>query len=201
MNRYRFACCLCLLIAAPAWGQDGVRPRLVPGGGGLGLPGLADEGKTALLSAGGFSLGTLAVPTLPVAAARSAIDGLALGGYAAYSADWLRLSSSLTGGNGVGAADMTAAQAVAPWGFDGVAALSLGYQWTQANAFSLNPAQMGVSASNLGQASDLSLSLSFTHDVTPSFALGGFAAASHGEEDGREPNNGIHFGAGLELKF
>ncbi|MBR9971251.1 hypothetical protein [Magnetospirillum sulfuroxidans] len=201
MIRNLVALSVCLVIAAPAWAGEAVRPRLVPGGGSIGLPALAGDNKVAVYSLGGFSLGSIAAPLATAADGVAAIDGMAVGGYAAYSSDWGRVTSSLKSGNGNGVADLTASQHVSPLGLDGLAALSLGYQWTQAAGFSLNPAQMGVSSGALGQASDLSLSLSFTHELTPSFSLGGFAAASRGEDAASLPNSGLHFGAGLELKF
>lgn len=193
---------MCLLAAAPAWAGDAVRPRLVPGSGALALPSFAGaETKTEVLSTGGFSLGTLSAPMGGQAASPAPGEGLALGGYAFYGNGWMRLSSSLKGDQAGGLADLTASQPVAPLGLEGIAALSLGYQWTQVGGFSLNPAQVGISNGGLGQANDLSLSLSFTHEVTPSFSLGGFAAASRGEDVDNQPNAGLHFGAGLELKF
>ena len=201
MIRNLAALCLCLLTAAPVRADEVVRPRLVPGGGSIGLPALGGENKVEVYSIGGFSLGSVSAPVPPPSVGSAVIDGMAVGGYAAYSSDWGRLSSSLKSGGGTGIADFTASQQVSPLGMKGLAALSLGYQWTQAGGFSLNPAQMGVSSGALGEANDLSLSLSFTHDLTPSFSLGGFAAASRGEDADSQPNAGLHFGAGLELKF
>lgn len=202
MSRYAaLTAALCLMVSVPAWGGDSVRPRLVPGSGSLGLPSFSADTKTDVLSTGGFSLGTLSAPAAAQTGDADAAEGLSLGGYASYGADWLRLSSSIKGGQGSGSADLTASQPVSPWGVDGTAALSLGYQWTQVGGFSLNPAQLGVTAGAWGQANDLSLSLSFTHDVTPSFSMGGFAAASRGESADNQPSSGLHFGAGLELKF
>lgn len=201
MIRNLTALCLCVLTAVPAWADEAVRPRLVPGGGSLGLPALGGDNKVEVYSLGGFSLGSVSAPVAPASAGSAVIDGMAVGGYAAYSGDWGRLSSSLKTGGGTGSADFTASQQISPLGVNGLAALSLGYQWTQAGGFSLNPAQMGMSSGALGQANDLSLSLSFTRDLTPSFSLGGFAAASRGEDAASQPNTGLHFGAGLELKF
>ncbi|MBI2240605.1 MAG: hypothetical protein HYU59_07355 [Magnetospirillum gryphiswaldense] len=188
---------LSLSAAMPVWAGEAVRPRLVPGGGGVALPVFSGENKSEVYSTGGFSLGAVSAPMGGVSGNANG-DGLAVGGYAAYGMDWMNLSSSVKSGGGVGTADLTASRSVSPLGLDGVAALSLGYQWTQVGGFSLNPAQMGVSP---GDANDLSLSLSFTHDVTPSFSMGGFAAASRGEDAASQPNSGLHFGAGLELKF
>jgi len=186
-----------LIAATPVWAGDAVRPRLVPGGAGLALPSFAGDSKSEVYSTGGFSLGAVSAPMGGGGSAATG-EGLALGGYAAYGLDWMNLSSSVKSGGGLGMADLTASRSVSPLGVDGIAALSLGYQWTQVGGFSLNPAQMGVSP---GDANDLSLSLSFTHDVTPSFSMGGFAAASRGEDAASQPNSGLHFGAGLELKF
>lgn len=189
-----------LTAAMPAWAGDAVRPRLVPGGSGVALPAFGGDSKAEVYSTGGFSLGAVSAPIGGVAAAATG-EGMAVGGYASYGTEWLNLSSSLKSGGGLGSADLTASRPVSSLGVDGIAALSLGYQWTQVGGFSLNPAQMGVSPDAWGQANDLSLSLSFTHDVTPSFSMGGFAAASRGEDAASQPNSGLHFGAGLELKF
>ena len=88
---------LCLLVAAPAWGGDAARPRLVPGSGSLSLPHFAADNKTEILSTGGFSLGALSAPPGGQGGARRR-RRLTLGGYAAYGAGWLRLSSSVQGG-------------------------------------------------------------------------------------------------------
>ncbi|MGE4281728.1 MAG: hypothetical protein AB7G62_19255 [Magnetospirillum sp.] len=194
-----------LMIATAAWAGDAVRPRLVPGGAGVGLPAFGGESKAEMYSTGGFSLGAVSAP-IGGASANATGEGMAVGGYASYGTEWMNLSSSLKSGGGLGSADLTASRSVSSLGVDGVAALSLGYQWTQVGGFSLNPAQMGVSPgvwgqSGWGASTDLSLSLSFSHDVTPSFSMGGFAAASRGEDGASQPNSGLHFGAGLELKF
>ncbi|MCA1909405.1 MAG: hypothetical protein LDL39_13680 [Magnetospirillum sp.] len=197
MFRHLALTAVLLTVAMPAWAGDSVRPRLVPGGSGLALPSFGGENRSEAYATGSFSLGAVSAP-MGGGNAAAAGDGLSLGGYAAYGLDWMNLSSSVKSGGGLGVADLTASRSVSPWGMDGIAALSLGYQWTQVGGFSLNPAQMGVSP---GDANDLSLSLSFTHDVTPSFSMGGFAAASRGEDAASQPNSGLHFGAGLELKF
>jgi hypothetical protein len=64
------------------------------------------------------------------------------------------------------------------------------------HAFSPNPLHGGLMG--LGN-NDVSLTLSFTHDVSPSFSLGGYAATARGE-DAHDPS-ALRLGAGLGLKF
>ena len=101
-------------------------------------------------------------------------------------------------------ADFSAAYA--GFGPDSVAAFRLGYELGRAQAFSVNPAQAGLSAFSGAydpsrSVGDLSLTLSFTHDVTPSLSLGGFAAAGRQEGEHTAPENSLRFGAGVGYKF
>lgn len=187
---------VCVLAAFPAFAGDKVqpRPRLVTGSVELMRP---TETRAELFATGGFSLGALT--STPPADART--EAMALGGYAAYSLESLHISSSLKGDAIGSAADFTASYAGGLMGVDGVAAVTLGYEWTGPSAFSVNPMQNPLLATeSLRPNSDLSLSLSFTHSVNPSLSLGGFAAATRSEED-QAATSGFRLGAGLGVRF
>lgn len=186
---------LCLFAAVPAWSEE-ARPRLVVGGMNLSQPELRTE---LFASKSGFSAGAASEPS-------TAEPGrMALGGYAAYAFQDLKLSSSLVGGGSMSGVDFSAAYS--GFGADNLAAFRLGYDWGRAQAFSVNPAQVGLSAFTGGYdpgraVGDLSMTLSFTHDVTPSLSLGGFAAASRKDDAvDHAPENSLRFGAGLGYKF
>lgn len=184
---------LCVLAALPAWAGDKApaRMRLVTGSVAPMPSILAPPDRQAeLFATGGFSLGTAtstaAGPDQPVA----------LGGYAAYSFDALRLSSSLKGDHAGAAADFTASYSGVMMGVDGVTALGLSYE-----RFSPNPVQTNVVGSDAWRPmGDLSLSLSFTHGINSSMSLGGFAAATRSEDD-EAVHSGFRLGAGMGLKF
>ncbi|MBC7905627.1 MAG: hypothetical protein H7Y60_02635 [Rhodospirillaceae bacterium] len=187
----------CILVAAPAVAGEAARPRLVAGGMDLSQP----ELRTELFTKGAFSAGAVADST-PTEHGR---ERMALGGYAAYAFRDLKFSSSLKGDSVASSADFSASYLGGVMGVDGIASAKLGYQWGKQQAFSVNPAQAGLSAFSGSYdpsrpVGDLSLTLSFTHDVTPSLSLGGFAAATRKDDD-REPESGLRFGAGVGYKF
>lgn len=190
----RTALTVLCLFAAPAWADD-ARPRLVVGGMSL----TPSEQQVELFAGkGGFSAGAASDSSA------SERGRMALGGYTAYAFQDLKLSSALVGDGSLSAASFAAAYA--GFGADSVAAFRLGYEWGRAQAFSVNPAQAGLSAYTGGYdparpLGDLSMTLSFTHDVTPSLSLGGFAAASRKEDEHSAPENSLRFGAGLGVKF
>ena len=185
--------CLCLLAALPARAGE-ERPRLVIGGLNLNDGALHTE---LYATKGGFSAGTVSDGGL--------VPGrMALGGYAAFAFPDVTVSSSLKGDGISTMADFSAAYA--GFGPDSVAAFRLGYEMGRAQAFSVNPAQAGLSAFSgaydpTHSVGDLSLTLSFTHDVTPSLSLGGFAAAGRQEGEHTAPENSLRFGAGVGYKF
>lgn len=185
--------CLCLLPALPVWAGE-ERPRLVVGG--MNLNGGALQ--TELYSTkGGFSAGA-------VSDSSGNSGRMALGGYAAYAFPDVTVKSSLRGDGDTTIADFSAAYA--GFGPDSVAAFRLGYELGRAQAFSVNPAQAGLSAFSGAydpsrSVGDLSLTLSFTHDITPSLSLGGFAAAGRQEGEHTAPENSLRFGAGVGYKF
>lgn len=184
---------VCLFAASSAWAEE-ARPRLVAGG--MSLSG--SELRTELYGHKGFSAGAVSD------GAGAERGRMALGGYAAYAFSDVRLSSSLMGDRDTTIADFSAAYA--GFGPDSVAAFRLGYELGRSQAFSVNPAQAGLSAFSGGYdpsrpVGDLSLTLSFTHDVTPALSLGGFAAAGRTEEEHSAPENSLRFGAGVGYKF
>ncbi|MGE5477495.1 MAG: hypothetical protein ACM3Q1_12620 [Bacteroidales bacterium] len=184
----------CMLAALPAWAEE-ARPRLVAGGMNL----AQQDFRVELYAAkSGFSAGAASDQA-------SAERGrMALGGYAAYAFQDLKLSSSFKGGSDLSVADFSAAYT--GFGADSIAAFRLGYEWGTTQAFSVNPAQAGLSAFSGAydpnrSVGDLSMTLSFTHDVTPSFSLGGFAAASRKDDERSAPENSLRVGAGLGYRF
>jgi hypothetical protein len=184
---------LCVLAAFPAWAGDQApaRMRLVTGSVAPMPSLLAAPGSEATLFAiGGFSVG--AVTSNPANPDHS----MAMGGFAAYSFDALRLSSAFRG-DGIGAAaDFTASYSGGMMGIDGVTALNLGYE-----RFSPNPVQTNMAGGDVWRPmGDLSLSLSFTQGITSSMSWGGFAAATRSEDD-ETVHSGFRLGAGLGLKF
>lgn len=191
-----------LLIAGPAWAEDSVRPRLVPGGGinGLALPG--NDTKAEMYGSGGFSVGALSAPLGSVGLGQD--GGRSVGGYASYSADWLRLTSTLRNSGSGTVADLSASRSLDGFGLSGsIAAVTLGRQWTPPGGYTLIPGQpASLTGATDEHMADWSLSLSFTHEVTPYLSLGGFAAASHGDDTDSGANaSGLHLGAGMGLKF
>lgn len=185
---------VCVLAALPAWAEE-ARPRLVAGGMNLSQPDL----RTELYSTkGGFSAGAVSDNSA------GSSGRMALGGYAAYAFQDLKLSSSFKGAGDTSVADFSAAYT--GFGVDSTASFRLGYEWGGSQSFSVNPTQMGLSAFSGAydpnrSMGDLSMTLSFTHDVTPSFSLGGFASAVRSDEDHSQPENSLRFGAGLGVKF
>jgi len=186
---------LCLFAAMPAW-ADGAKPRLVVGGMNLGQ---SDVQLELFTTKSGFSAGAVS------GGANAAEPGrMALGGYAAYAFQDITFTSSLRGDSDTTIADFSAAYA--GFGPESMAAFRLGYELGRTQSFSVNPAQAGFSAFSSGyepgrMVGDLSLTLSFTHEITPSLSFGGFAAASRTEEEHAEPENSLRFGAGLGYRF
>lgn len=192
------ALCVCALAAVPAFAEDvgQSRPRLVGGGIDLMKADFARgagmvESQTEIYGKGAFSAGAVSGP-----------ERMAIGGYTSYMFNDVRLSSSFKADSLGQSADLAAAYSSAFMGIDGTAMLRMGYDWGGAGSFSPNPAQMGVTAfDGYRPGSDLSLSLSLTHDITPGFSFGGFAAANRGEAEAERAQSGFSLGAGLGLKF
>lgn len=194
----------CMLVSAPAVAGEAERPRLVVGGMNLSQ----SDVRTELFATSGFTAGAVSAFT-PGAAASNPVetgrDRMALGGYAAYAFRDLQLSSAVMGDGTASSADFSAAYMGGVMGVNGVASVTLGYEWGKGQAFSVNPAQAGLTAFSgaydpAHSLNDVSLTLSFTHDVTPSLSLGGFAAANRKDGEG-EAVRDLHFGAGVGYKF
>lgn len=189
---------VCTATAAQAAEKGVLRPRLVTGGmGEVRMAPTADFGE--LYNGQGVSLG-VAGTTIPGDGTNG--DRMALGGYASSMVSSVRLFSALTQSTNSTAADVSASMDMSRIGLPGTATLGIGYEWQKGSpVFSLNPAQAGLTGYDAYTASgnDLSLSLSFSHDITPSLSLGGFAIATHG--DGDLPQSGLHLGAGFGYRF
>lgn len=176
--------------AVPAAAAD--RPRLVLGG-------LGNEVRTDLHTLGAARIGAVAEATS--AMMLSGRDRLALGGYVAYDLNDYRFTSSLRGGEGSMTADLSASTATPVLGVAGVTQLRLGADWTRPQAFSLNASQPALAGfDGYGPSGDLSLSLSWTRDITPGLSLGGVAAATRPLSTVSE-TGGFVLGAGLGYRF
>ena len=188
---YRFCAALCLLVAAPAFAGEVAGPsHLTVGGYDLGMA----ERRSEVLEDGGLSLG--AVTATP--------GRLASGGYLAYALRDYTLSSSLAGDTAGNSAGLSAAYSGSLLGAQGIAALRLGYDWTRPVPFSPNASQPGSSLLDVPRSGP-SLSLSWSHDVTPGLSLGGFATAGRLQPNGPvapfDDSPDFRVGAGFGVKF
>ncbi|MGE5505275.1 MAG: hypothetical protein ACM31L_12695 [Actinomycetota bacterium] len=179
-----------LVLAAPAGAAEvkQERPRLVLGSSDVS----GGEQRSPVFAKGAFSAGAVS----DGGAQRA--DRLALGGYVAYDLDQTRLSSSLRGDGGGVSADLAASYPDSVLGLDGTSRLRLGAELNQPHSFSLNPAQSGGQGfAGNGPATDLSVSLSWSHFFTSNLSLGGVAAATRPEGE----TAGFVLGAGVGYKF
>jgi hypothetical protein len=202
-----------LTLALPAIALENGN-RLVPGG----APAVRSpdpfrstlaETRLPLHSSGGYSVGLVAEPPRPAGALpfSGGRGSLAVGGYVAYSlGSETSLSSSLRSDGALAAADISAAYSGGMIGSDATAAVSLGARWRNqlSGGFSPNPAQsLGLATMTppASRTSDLNLSISLRHQVTPTLSLGGVAEAFSptGSETGAYP--GVMFGAGMGYRF
>lgn len=195
MRRVLSCVLLALLASAPA--IAGERPRLVAGG----LTPRTDTARfggtdatAEVYATGGLRVGAL-VDSTP--SGGSAPDRMAFGGYAGYALDGFGIASSLKGDATASAAELAASYAAGV----GTTAVTLGYEWAgRPSAFSLNP--LAPAAQDpMRPLSDLSLSVSYSHDLSSSVSLGGFAAASRSEYEDRTTQQGFRLGAGFGLRF
>lgn len=178
--------------------------RLVPGGATWGEAPLAAPGETRLplassgkLSAGALSAPAPARPGSPVPPGLSG-SPLAVGGYVAYGGANTQLSSSLRSSGQISAADIAASWRGGLLGADSLASFSLGVSrtdWSQVSPNSQYPAF--IQADPFRAANDYNMSFSLTHQVSPSFSVGGVAAATRNGETGA----GLTLGAGLGYRF
>lgn len=185
----------CPIAAGGAWAADpSAGVQLVPGGLDLSAP--VVERQTELLSLGGLSLGTVAAPSA------NPSERLALGGYLAYAIDTYRLSTTLRNQDIGRSADLSAAYRGDVLGSIGVAALHLGMEWQDTPAiFSPNPDLSSFSVLAPYSKPGVSLSLSWSQDITPNLSLGGFAGASRSTVPQDDGQAYFRIGAGLGIKF
>ncbi len=188
---YRLCAALCLAVATPAFaGEVGGVPHLALGGYDLGMA----ERRAEVLEDGGVSLG--AVTATP--------GRLATGGYLAYALRDYKLSSSLAGDAVGNSAGLSAAYSGSLLGTQGTAALRLGYDWPRSVPFSPNFSQPGADPLDLPRTGP-SLSLSWSHDLTPGLSLGGFATAGRLQPSSpiapMDDSPDFRVGAGVGVKF
>ncbi|ARJ64824.1 hypothetical protein WV31_03595 [Magnetospirillum sp. ME-1] len=183
-------------------------PRLVPGGGAAraGTPAFSPgETRLPLVSAGNLSAGAVSAPStgLNGSPLPFGIPGapLAVGGYVAYGNGSSQLSSSLRSDGVTSGANVSAS-----WGNDSKAELSLGVNRSDWGRISPNSQHPTLSLADPyrgtpnGGVSDVNMSLSLTHQVSPSFSVGGMAGANRvsGTESA---GTGLSVGAGLGYRF
>jgi hypothetical protein len=183
-----------LVLAFSACGVSAAEgPRLVLGGLGGG------EVRSDLYVVGATRLGALSEVVSPLTF--SGRDRLALGGYVTYDLNDYRFNSSVRSGEGSLAADLSASTATPVLGIAGTTQLRLGADWTRPQAFSLNASQPGLAGfEGYRPSGDLSLSLSWTRDITPGLSLGGVAGATRPLSTDADAG-GFVLGAGLGYRF
>lgn len=184
------------LAAASAAASE--RPRLVPGGSGIDAgKGLhaAPAASADLFVINGFKLGAL-VDVQP--GRESAGNRTEVGGFASYTMESFTLGSALRSGDEHAAADISASYAAD----FGTAAITLGYGWSGGlSSFTPSGSPGGQMLDMIAPTSDLSLSLSFTHDLVSDVHVGGFAAASRSQYEDRSTAQGFRVGATLGWRF
>lgn len=185
--------------------------RLVPGGAGLtpeawAAPAAAGESRTPLVQSGHWSVGSVSAPSAAASSANPLPFGragapLAAGGYVAWGGNEARLSSSVKGGAEGRGLDLSATVNGGAFGLGGSSAsLSLGLSRRDLGGISPNPNQPGLALTTPGRTvGDVNMSLNLFHQVTPSFTVGGMAAAGRGESE--KDGTGLMVGAGLGYKF
>jgi hypothetical protein len=209
MTPARFA--LFAVLALPLWAAGPADSaelspgaRLVPGGATWAEAPLAAPAETRLplISSGKLSAGALSAPAagLPGSPMPPGLAGpsLAVGGYVAYGGANAQLSSSLRSSGPASSADIAASWRSGLLGADSLASLSLGVSrtdWSRVSPNSQYPAF--IQADPFRAASDYNMSFSLTHQVSPSFSIGGVAAATRNGESG----GGLTLGAGLGYRF
>lgn len=202
---------LSALLALPLWAAGTAdsaelapAARLVPGGGATRTDSTAfspGETRLPLVSAGRLSAGAVSAPSAGPAASPLPFgqpgSPLAVGGYVAYGNGSAQLSSSLRSDGVTSGASLSAS-----WGNDSRAAVSLGVNRTDWSRISPNSQHPSLTLADpyRGIGNDLNMSLSLTHQVSPSFSVGGMAGANRA--NGTEaPGTGLMVGAGLGYRF
>jgi hypothetical protein len=210
MIRIRFL--LSAILALPLWAAGHADSaelvpgtRLVPGGitarvesPSLGL----GESRLPLASSGKLSAGALSGPAaglaLPFGLPGSS---LAIGGYVAYGSGSTQVSSSLRSDGFSRGANVSASWGGDILGLDSKASLSLGLNRTDLGRISPNSQHPSLTlADPYRDGSDINMSLSLIHQVSPSFSVGGMAGANRSNgSDASGP--GLMLGAGLGYRF
>ncbi|CUW37306.1 conserved exported protein of unknown function [Magnetospirillum sp. XM-1] len=202
---------LSAVLALPLWAAGvadsaelSPTARLVPGGGAVpsDAPAVSlGETRLPLVSAGKLSAGAVSAPSRSPLPFGQPGSPLAVGGYVAYGNGPAQLSSSLRSDGTTSGANVSAS-----WGNDSRAALSLGVNRTDWSRISPNSQHPALTLADPyrsipnGGGSEVNMSLSLTHQVSPSFSVGGMAGANRtgGSES---PGTGLSVGAGLGYRF
>lgn len=206
---------LSAVLALPLWAAGAAdsaelstTPRLVPGGGTVRADAPAftpGETRLPLVSSGKLSAGAVSAPSTGMNGSPLpfGLPGapLAVGGYVAYGNGSAQLSSSLRS-DGI----TSGAHVSASWGNDSKAAVSLGVNRSEWSRISPNSQHPTLSLADPyrgganGGGSDVNMSLSLTHQVSPSFSVGGVAGANRASGTDN-PGTDLSVGAGLGYRF
>ena len=208
------------ILALPLWAASAAdsaelspAARLVPGGSAIRSEAPAfglGETRLPLASSGKLSAGALSGPSTSLAGSTLAfgIPGspLAVGGYVAYGSSAAQLSSSLRSNGASSGANLSASWSGGVLGADSKASVSLGVNrtdWSRISPNSQHPAMTLADpyrGSPNGGGSDINMSLSLIHQVSPSFSVGGMAGANRASGS-EQPGTGLTLGAGLGYRF
>ncbi|BAE49387.1 hypothetical protein amb0583 [Paramagnetospirillum magneticum AMB-1] len=208
------------VLALPLWAAGAAdsaelspAARLVPGGGAVRAEAPAfglGETRLPLISAGKLSAGALSGPTSSLSGHPLAFglpgSQLAVGGYVAFGGSGAQLSSSLRSDGATRAAEMAASWGGGVLGNDSRAALSLGVSSTDWSRISPNSQHPALTLADpyrggaRGGGSDINMSLSLIHQVSPSFSVGGMAGANR-SNSAESAGSGVTLGAGLGYRF
>jgi len=200
------------ILALPLWAvgtadsaELSPAARLVPGGGAARIESPAfglGETRIPLASSGKVSAGALSGSSSGLSGSPLALglpgSPLAVGGYVAYGSANAQLSSSLRSDGISSGANVAASWAGGALGADSRASLSLGINHTDWGRFSPNSQYQAMSGGPYGN--DINMSLSLTHQVSPSFSVGGMAGANRAS-GAEPPGTGLSVGAGLGYRF
>jgi hypothetical protein len=181
--------------------------RLVPGGGAVRTEAPAfglGETRLPLASSGKLSAGALSGPSTSLSGSTLAFgvpgSPLAVGGYVAYGSNTTQLSSSLRSSGASSSADISASWSGGVLGSDSKASLSLGVNRTDWSRISPNSQHPAMTLADPYRGDDINMSLSLTHQVSPSFSVGGMAGANRASGS-EQPGTGLTLGAGLGYRF
>lgn len=189
-----------LAASTAAWGAD------VPtGGSALSLGGAAQtaEGGRLTLWDGGRLVAGVASPPTAGFTGRSA-SGMQMGGFLAWQSEDYRVDATLAPSlDGSVAAGLGAAYGARPGQVGTSYGVRLGAAWS-GERFTVNPSSGLGLAEVVVPSSDVNLSFTVNHSLTPSLSLIGTAEARHAvgnQPDGATPQNRFLLGAGLGYRF